>query len=552
MNLITDNWLPVIRASGKLEKVAPWQIAEKDDPIIELNAPRPDFQGALYQFLIGLLQTCFAPVDEEEWLDYWEKLPKEELLHEKFMNMALAYNIDDPVGPNFMQDYEDFEGEELPIEDLIGGALSDNTRHNNRDLFIKRDYIKQISPYWAAIALFNLQITGVLAWGQHRIGMRGNGPVTTIVMPTNDHTVIWKKIWLNVLTEEQSVSVPGNINKKNKEFILPWLTTTRKSHNKKATLPEHGHPLQVYWPMPRRIRLFVEDVETICDICGDKIDRVVRYYKRIKDGVFYKDGWKHPLTPYIRYNKESFPQAVTGSKISFDYRDWSSLTINGYVDDKECACAQIVSVFQAERSRDIGDSGRLWCFAYDADSAQVVRWYEARFPILCTDAARTESIRAWVNELIEAAKYHILALKQALIRAWFNPRKSRTGNDTWSHVVNKKGNIVNNSGKSIPQHLSTLHFIEENFWKDTEPSFFQMLSDVMEMADSRDRPLAIYKRWIEDIRRYSIKTFESEAFSFSAEERSIKRAVSAKKYLFNELWPAKGFLAELNELIDTI
>lgn len=72
MNLIEDEWLPVMRSCGKEDIIAPWQIAERDNPVIELQAPRPDFQGALYQFIIGLLQTCFAPEDHEEWLQYWE------------------------------------------------------------------------------------------------------------------------------------------------------------------------------------------------------------------------------------------------------------------------------------------------------------------------------------------------------------------------------------------------------------------------------------------------------------------------------------------------
>ena len=87
-----------------MEKVAPWQIAEKSDPIIELNAPRPDFQGALYQFLIGLLQTCYAPIDHDEWLEYWERQPEEEKLEKVFLAMAPAFELFNESGPAFMQD----------------------------------------------------------------------------------------------------------------------------------------------------------------------------------------------------------------------------------------------------------------------------------------------------------------------------------------------------------------------------------------------------------------------------------------------------------------
>lgn len=545
MNLINDAWLPVIRASGKKEQIAPWQIAERNDPVIELNAPRPDFQGALYQFLIGLLQTCFAPADHDVWLQFWEEPSDGAKLHACFSAESTAFNIDNTDGPCFMQDFENFEGKELPIEDLVGGQISDNARDKNRDLFVKRNCTQRVSPYWAAIALFNMQITGVLAWGQHRIGLRGNGPLTTLIMPASAPGTLWQKLWLNVLTQEDFVSVPGNQGKQAKEYIFPWLAKTRISPNKEITSPEDGHPLQVYWPLPRRIRLIVEDSDAVCDISGEKTQKIVRHYKRINDGVYYKNGWKHPLTPYTRKDKTSFPQAVTGSKISFDYKDWSPLTINGYVDDMECSRAQIVSVFHSERRRDIGDSGRLWCFAYDAESANVIRWYDARLPLLCADDAEAENIRSWVNDMIEAAKVHALALKLALVRAWFNPQIDSTGKESWSYVVNKKGD----TGQA---HLSTLRFVEENYWKDTETVFYGVLSEIIGIADSRDRPLGLYKKWIDHVRIYTLRTFESEAFSFAVEGRGIRRAVLAKEYLISELWPKKGILAELNKLIKTL
>ena len=68
MNLIDDDWIPVKRADGSKVLIAPWQIAETENPIVDIAAPRPDFQGALYQFLIGLLQTTFAPQDIDDWL----------------------------------------------------------------------------------------------------------------------------------------------------------------------------------------------------------------------------------------------------------------------------------------------------------------------------------------------------------------------------------------------------------------------------------------------------------------------------------------------------
>lgn len=65
MNLIKDVWIPTQRFSGKLEEISPFEITSQiendSDPIVSLNAPRPDFNGALLQFLIGLLQAVFLP-----------------------------------------------------------------------------------------------------------------------------------------------------------------------------------------------------------------------------------------------------------------------------------------------------------------------------------------------------------------------------------------------------------------------------------------------------------------------------------------------------------
>ncbi|MDQ6968721.1 MAG: type I-E CRISPR-associated protein Cse1/CasA, partial [Mariprofundaceae bacterium] len=190
-NLINDAWIPVVRQDGSNDKIMPWQIAERDNPVMEIKAPRPDFQGALYQFMIGLLQTCCAPEDEDEWLEYWEETPTPEALQEAFEKVAEAFELFNPDGVAFMQEnptsdkhQEEFDKAEwLPVEDLIGGALSGNTRKGNKDLFVKTKQVEVISPHWAALSLFNVQVTGVLAWGQHRIGLRGNAPLTTIVLP---------------------------------------------------------------------------------------------------------------------------------------------------------------------------------------------------------------------------------------------------------------------------------------------------------------------------------------------------------------------------------
>jgi len=219
MNLIEKDWIPVVRSSGKPDRIAPWQIAEKKDPVKEITAPRPDFQGALYQFIIGLLQTCFAPEDHEEWIEHWEEMPDWKRLKDDFSNISAAFDLDNPEGPAFMQDYIGYDGlfsiieqsgkkpkrdEDclIPIRNLLIDAPMVNTIKENRDLFTKRGEITSLCRACSAIALFTLQTNAPAGGSGQRVGLRGGGPLTTIVVPSNNDSTLWHKLWLNVLDRE--------------------------------------------------------------------------------------------------------------------------------------------------------------------------------------------------------------------------------------------------------------------------------------------------------------------------------------------------------------
>ncbi len=52
-------------------------------------AQRADLQGAAWQFLLGLLQTSFAPKDHRRWDDIWE----DGLEAEKLREALLSFNV---------------------------------------------------------------------------------------------------------------------------------------------------------------------------------------------------------------------------------------------------------------------------------------------------------------------------------------------------------------------------------------------------------------------------------------------------------------------------
>ena len=230
MNLITDPWIPVIRKDG-MDTIMPWQIAEAENPVIEINASRPDFQGALYQFLIGLLQTCFAPEDEDVWKKNWERLPQSGELKAAFEKVEDAFELDNLGGPAFMQDYDLPDGKHKKIAALLIEAPGGKTLKDNLDHFVKRDQINCLCSACTATALFTLQTNAPAGGSGQRVGLRGGGPLTTLIVSKTTAASLWKKLWLNVLDQEEIAWAEPM-----ESSVMPWLGATRLSE-KRGPLP---------------------------------------------------------------------------------------------------------------------------------------------------------------------------------------------------------------------------------------------------------------------------------------------------------------------------
>ncbi|RJQ70259.1 MAG: type I-E CRISPR-associated protein Cse1/CasA [Desulfobacteraceae bacterium] len=541
MNLITDKWIPVIRKDGAYDTIKPWQIVEAGNPVIEINAPRPDFQGALYQFMIGLLQTCFIPLDRPEWLRHWEKMPPLGELKSAFEKVEEAFELDASTGKGFMQDHDDFEGEWLPIEDLIGGALSNNTRKGNKDLFVKTGQIKTVSSYWAALALFNLQVTGVLAWGQHRVGLRGNAPLTTLIIPDSRQSILWQKLWMNVIYREDMDHIPGDILKNDLAHIFPWIGKTRISQNKKPTSPSDANPLQHYWAMPRRIRLKVEPVKGKCDLSGEDLVMGVKSYKRIPDGVYYTNGWVHPLSPYTRKSKDKFPKPIEGKYAGEGFRQWVSLNYDEFTSEEKRKMrwgrALVVKHYYEEKPHVA--STRLWCFGYDATNANVRCWYESSMPTFQVPKDYIDALKDHVTEALQIAYEIAEELRFSLIRAWFRPQSDGNGKKKWNHVIS----AIKNSG-----HLSTYKSIEYEYWESLEEEFSAMLDELIAYGQTPGQPIEIYMQWANAIQRHCLSYFDQNVLRGAVDETDLRRVVDAKNYFLGVLFPMKkSLLKDINE-----
>ena len=123
-----------------MEWVEPFRLTDgiDDDPFVAFAWPRPDFNGAAHEFLIGLLATTAAPEDEEAWEDWWFAPPAPGVLEARFESAVDSLDLDGP-GPRFLQDRDPLDGaEEKAVAALLIDAPGAQTLRNNADLFVKR------------------------------------------------------------------------------------------------------------------------------------------------------------------------------------------------------------------------------------------------------------------------------------------------------------------------------------------------------------------------------------------------------------------------------
>ena len=513
MNLIEDRWIPVRRQNGEEEKIAPWELTSnfERNPIVALAAPRPDFQGGLTQFLIGLLQTV-APPDEDsglEWEDWFEEPPEPEKLRAKFDPFVDCFHLDGD-GPRFMQDL-DLESEgtsEKPISTLLIDAPGEKTIKDNTDHFIKRDGVHGLCFSCAATALFTFQTNAPSGGQGHRTSLRGGGPLTTLIVldPQGSEIEIetlWHNIWLNIL-DKRTIESEWHTEPEKLHRIFPWLASTRTSEKGTrtfATTPFDVDLLQMYWGMPRRIRLDFDHTNRVCDLCDNKTPYLVKQYVTKNYGINYSEGWQHHLSPH-RINKDGKPLPHHPQPGGFAYKYWIGLSEGSESDTP----ARVVAEFKNRSEKN--EKRRLWVFGYDMDNMKPRCWHETIFPLyLFRDVDKSKKFSIRIQEKIEAAEYvHDLINKRI------------------KEALNIKGSFGT---------------ITESFYANTERNFFQLLRDLYDTLEKNEDGLNILEHWYKIIIRAGEKLFDDYTLREDVAFSNMKRIVQARKQLRKDLYGNK-------------
>lgn len=477
LNIITCAWLPVRRRSGASDLIRPAQITDRltDDPVIAPDWPRPDFRFATLEFLIGLLALAHPPRDHDAWLAFWRDPPPPEALDATFAPLAHAFSLDGE-GPRFLQDFEELAADSEPVEGLLIETPGAQTRKRNTDLLIKRDRVAGMSRAGAAMALFTLQSWAPAGGAGNRTGLRGGGPLVTLVRP--EQATLWHLLWANT----PCGAVPDATDLPR---ILPWLAPTRTSENDRVVTPgADAHPLQAFWGMPRRIRLDFQALDTPapCDLTGleDSV-RVTGWRQRPRGANYAGWGRLHPLTPHYQPKPGGEWLPMHPQPGGIGYRHWLGLV----VEENQRAPAAAITTWRQDRRRDAGAGWvtTLLAAGYDMDNMKARAFVESEMPLPGADADRQEALDILAADLVHAAEHVAGLLRHAVRQALFSP------------------------GAKVKLDAEGLSSLRERLWADTEHAFFTTLERAAREADDT----GLRTGWRDRLHRHAVALFDEAA-----------------------------------------
>ncbi|MDE1145772.1 MAG: type I-E CRISPR-associated protein Cse1/CasA [Azospirillaceae bacterium] len=524
LNLITDPWLPVRRQSGARARVSPAGVTEGlgDDPITALDFPRPDWNAAVTEWLVGVLFLALRPVGERAWALRFRAPPAPGELAAALAPWAVHFDLgaDGAGGARAFQDSDALAGAEVrPLSGLLIDAPGENTVKNNADLFVKRREDLALCLPYAAAALITLQTYAPSGGAGHRTSLRGGGPLTTLLAPGvrreggAEVATLWHLLWANVPD-----GAYASVEELAPARVLPWLSPTRVSDKGQVTTPDDTSPAMAFFACPRRIRLVFGDTDGDCGLGGGH-GPMVTGYRTQNYGASYASGWQHPLSPYREDKKAGLlplhPQAGAS-----DYGDWLAWWgLRG-------APAQMVALWQTRRDfveDQLGHVG-VRALGFDMDNMKARQWLEMRLPWVPVQGDKGEALRAALLAAADTAEATAQAVRFAAKLALHGQRQGH--------------------GYRLPENLplDALPEPAERLWRETEGAF-RTLVDAL-CRRHRDTDLApdadLREGWTKTLRAAAWRIFDDTVDLDGLTDQVPHRLLFARDELGKRLLRAGG------------
>jgi CRISPR system Cascade subunit CasA len=503
MNLINDPWIPVRCQSGAVRMIRPLDLADAADPPMELAALRPDFNGTLAQFLVGLLQLI-AP-SRTGALQAMQADPANYPL-QSLSALTPHFNFDEG-NVRVMQDMDFDSAEPLDLTALLLEAPGENTAKNNADLFIKRSDALQLSLPLAAQALITLQMNAPSGGQGHRTSLRGGGPITMLLWPQTlkgQPTTLLQKLLLNVFEHSDEEDAPRLGS------VLPWTSPCLTSEGAKDVLSSLAKQkptsderrLLCYFATPRRIRLQNAKVDE-CAWTGISEPVIAAYETKNFGANYLSQDFRHPLSPYYEMKSQVLPLHL--NELGFTYSNWVQTFSTKDGLSKAPAIADVARLggLRRELSNDA-----IWAFGFLMDNMKCVAWFEARYPVLDIAEHRKASVLNLAQQFVDATDAARQQLNRALRKAWSDE--------------GKKGDTL---------------VAQRELYALTENSFYEHVKAFAAPADeeqSSARNIELRNAWSLILRKAALKLFEKHAESgqvASESMQTLERCANAHKNL---------------------
>lgn len=554
-SLILDRWLPVRRLDGTSEWITPAQITSdfKTNPILALDFPRPDWNAAVTELLIGFLATVAPPIDTRDWAELWAEPPTPDVLVEKLSRIAFAFNLDGD-GPRCFQDIELLtDSDEKPIAALLIDTPGENAEKKNTDLFVKRTPSYGLCPAYAAAALVTMQTFAPTGGQGNRTSMRGGGPLTTLPLARRKVarepapiTTLWDLIWASVPVRAPTDELPDEPDDPEWALVFPWLTRTRTSEGNSATLPEHGHMLQQFFGMPRRIRLDVlPSGADGCALDGPASVTLVRTFRQKNYGVKY-DGWTHCLSPH-RADPKAGLLPVHPQPGGATYRDW--LTWVETPPEKTTQRAAVLN-WWGDRLKDLQirkgygeqfQAAETWqssilAHGFDMDNMKARSWLEARIPYF--DPPPDKNPDDWSDHFRRLAALLVAGANETAGSLRAQVKIALTGRP------NREGRY--RADENLPR--DAFADLIERFWRETEVDFGLALKALRDAPDDPDRN--IREAFLRALKRKALELFDDIAATDDLADQDARRIVEARstlQFVFSETGGVRGALDLMTE-----
>ena len=253
-----------------------------------------------------------------------------------------------------------------------------------------------------------------------------------------------------------------------------------------STFPDNVSPLQMFWSMPRRIRVdFAETPESfLCSLTGTRQDVAASAFRRRPNGIKY-ENFTHPLSPYRRSSANEAFRAFRAPKDNVGYRHWVGLVVPSHENEAECLVRPARSVVLGiDRLRSMNASARLHAFGYATEKNKALAFVESEMPLYGVRVAHRREYGNIVRRMVEGAGKVRDLLNYGLRSALFVKRTQ-----------------VQDGFQKAPKEGGALDLARSRFWDRTEKAFGTALADVALKLDRDDADVVLVavevsERWL--------------------------------------------------------